>query len=65
MKTSIQTQIVDFIDENRAVTYKQILTFTNNEDWKLYAFEELLQEGAIRQVVDNKLLGTYKYCLAA
>ena len=65
MNTSIQQQIINFIDENQFVTYKQIIAFVNNEDWKLHAFEDLLQDGQIRQVVADKNLGNYKYCLAA
>ena len=65
MNTSIQQQIINFIDENQFVTYKQILNFVGDKDWMLYAFEELLQDGQIRQVVADKNLGNYKYCLAA
>lgn len=65
MNNTIQQQIINFIDEHDSVTYKQIIAFVNNENWKLYAFEELLQDGQIRQVVADKNLGTYKYCLAA
>jgi hypothetical protein len=64
MTTSKLQQIINFIDANEFVTFKQInAQFPSMAEQML--FEELLQDGQIRQVVDNKLLGTYKYCLAA
>lgn len=67
MNYSLDQQIVNFIDENCAVTFGQVakeFDFNNNAVAASY-FEQLLADGAIRQVVANKLLGTYKYVLAA
>ncbi len=65
MKLSLAQQIINFVDCNHYVTFSQFKKEFNNDQVALLCFEELLQDGAIRQVVDNKLLGTYKYCLAA
>lgn len=63
MKNTVQQQIINFIDENELVTFSQLSA--KFDQFGLMAFEELLQDGQVRQVVANKLLGTYKYCLAA
>jgi hypothetical protein len=65
MKLSMAQQIINFIDCNHSVTVGQILREFDNDMITLLCFEELLDDGQIRQVVANKLLGTYKYCLAA
>lgn len=57
-------QIIDFIDQNEYVTFSQLSKEFNGDAVALSYFEQLLQDGSIRQVIDNKLLGTYKYCLA-
>lgn len=64
MQYSTHQQIVNFIDENHSVTFSQI-----NKKFpsmlEQMAFDDLLKDGAIRQVIADKNLGTYKYCLAA
>lgn len=67
MNYSLDQQIVNFIDENRAVTFSQVskqFDFKNNPVTVSY-FEQLLSDGAIRQIVADKNLGTYQYVLAA
>lgn len=69
MKLSIQQQIIDFIDGKHYATFNEISKQFDNKDYDLQtylnAFGELLADGQIRQVVADKNLGTYKYCLAA
>lgn len=65
MKLSLVQQIINFIDANSAITFSQFSKEFKGNDAAFMLFEELLNEGAIRQVKDNPLLGTYKYTLAA
>jgi hypothetical protein len=64
MNTPKLQQIINFIDSNEYVTLKQVsIAFPSIAEQML--FVQLLKDGQIRQVSDNKNLGTYKYCLAA
>lgn len=64
MKLSIHQQIINFLDINEGVTFKQFQAeFKEQGMFAMLAFEELIQNGDIVQVIDNKLMGTYKYTL--
>lgn len=65
MNLSIQQQIIDFVDQNNGVTLGEILKGVNPDMVTMLAFEELLADGQLRQVVADKNLGTYKYQLPA
>lgn len=66
MKLSMHQQIINFLDQNDGATFGQIQSeFKTQGMFAMLAFEELIQNGDIVQVVANKLLGTYKYKLPA
>ena len=69
MKVSIQSQIINFVDQNDGATFGQISKQFDGKEYDLQvylnAFVELLADGQLRQVVADKNLGTYKYHLAA
>lgn len=65
MKLSIHQQIINFIDQNDGATVGQILRGVNPDMVTMLAFEELLADGQLRQIVADKNLGTYKYHLPA
>ena len=66
MKLSIHQQIINFIDCNDGATFSEI-----SKEFKQYgmvallAFDDLLADGQLRQIVADKNLGTYKYHLPA
>jgi hypothetical protein len=63
MKT-LNQQIIDFIDLNDGATYTEIKNEFSEIPCAMSMFEELLNDGQLRQVVASALLGTYKYHLA-
>ena len=66
MKLSMHQQIINFLDQNDGATFGQIQSeFKTQGVFAMLAFEELIQDGDIVQVVANKLLGIYKYKLPA
>lgn len=62
---AIQMQIINFVDQNDGATFGQISKQFDGDTVVMLAFEELLADGQLRQVVADKNLGTYKYHLAA
>lgn len=65
MNLSIQQQIINFIDCNHGATFGQVSKEFKACPVAMLAFEELLNDGQLRQVVADKNLGTYKYQLPA
>jgi hypothetical protein len=65
MNKSMNQQIIDLIDEKEFITIGDLSRHFNRHPLTLAVFEDMLADGQIRQVVADKNLGTYKYCLPA
>ena len=54
--------IINFVDQNRGATWGELMREFPDADMLVV---EMVQDGELREVSDNPLLGTYKFQLPA